>query len=64
VLYSKLLLKYGTPVKEYRAADEGCISIEDHFACQSNHKYLEASLFRDIKNGISKNGIFKELLIV
>ena len=41
VLYSKLLLKYGTPVKEYRAADEGCISIEDHFDCQSNHRYLE-----------------------
>ena len=51
-------------MREYLAAEEGWISIVDHLACQSNHKYLEASLFIDIKNGMSKNGIFSELIIV
>ena len=29
--------------------------MDDHLECQSNHKYLEASLFIDSKKGTSKN---------
>jgi hypothetical protein len=33
--------------------DEAEISIEDHLDCQSNHKYLEGSLFIESRNGRS-----------
>jgi hypothetical protein len=36
--------------------------MEDHLACQSNHKYLAASLFIDNKNGISKNKVLLSAL--
>ena len=35
--------------------EDGCTSIDDQRDCQSNHKYLDASLFIDNKNGISAN---------
>jgi hypothetical protein len=35
--------------------EDGCTSIVDHLDCQSNHKYLDASLLKESKNGISKN---------
>jgi hypothetical protein len=45
------------------AIDEGCTSIDDHLDCQSNHKYLEASLFIESKKGISIKKVFKELFM-
>ena len=42
--------KYMIWLKEYIKAD---ISVEDHFDCQSNHKYLDGSLFIDTKKGKS-----------
>jgi hypothetical protein len=51
---------YGAPDKENLAIEAGCISIEDHLDCQSNHKYLEGSDFIDTKKGISKKVEFKE----
>jgi hypothetical protein len=59
VSYSKLLLVYGTPRREYLATEAGCTSIEVHLDCQSNHKYLEGSLPLDSKNGILEKYIFK-----
>lgn len=40
--------------------EDGCISIDDHLDCQSNHKYLVASDFIESKNGMSKNVEFNE----
>jgi len=57
VEYSKVLEKYGNPAREYLAIDEGWTSIEDQRACQSNHRYLAASLFIDSKKGISRNKV-------
>jgi hypothetical protein len=42
------------------AIDEGCTSIEDQRDCQSNQRYLAASLFKDNKKGISVKLVFKE----
>jgi hypothetical protein len=58
---SEDLAKYGTPDSEYLAAEEGCTSSEDHLDCQSNHKYLEGSLFSETKNGTSRKVEFNEL---
>jgi hypothetical protein len=41
--------------------EDDCTSIEDHLACQSNQRNLEASLFVDIRKGISINVEFNEL---
>jgi hypothetical protein len=60
LVYSNFLEEYGNPASEYLAIDEGCTSIEDHLDCQSNHKYLAASLFRDNKKGMSVKLVFKE----
>jgi hypothetical protein len=54
------LEEYGNPANEYLAIDDGCTSIEDHLDCQSNHRYLAASLFKEIKKGISVKLVFRE----
>jgi hypothetical protein len=40
--------------------DDGCTSIEDQRDCQSNQRYLAASLFNDNKKGISVKPVFKD----
>jgi hypothetical protein len=62
VEYSKLLLEYGSPSREYLEGDEADISIEDHLDCQSNHKYRDGSLFIETKNGKSIKNILFELI--
>jgi hypothetical protein len=53
VVYSKDLFEYGRPSKEYLETEDADISIEAHLDCQSNHKYLEGSLFIETRNGKS-----------
>ena len=60
MLYSNFFEAYGSPANEYLAIDDGWTSMEDHLDCQSNHKYLAASLFNDNKNGISVKLVFKD----
>jgi hypothetical protein len=60
VKYSNDLLEYGKPKSEYLETDEAEISIEDHFDCQSNHKYLDGSLFIETIKGKSKKYILFE----
>ena len=54
---SKVLEKYGKPAREYFAIDDGWTSILDHLDCQSNHRYLDASLLNDNRNGTPKNRV-------
>jgi hypothetical protein len=61
---SKVLEKYGKPASEYFAIEDGWTSIVDHLDCQSNHKYLDASLLNDSRNGTPKNKVLLAFLIL
>jgi hypothetical protein len=41
--------------------EDDCTSIEDHLACQSNQRNLDASLFVEIRKGMSINVELREL---